>query len=98
MDIGSFSGQGMGCLLLCSCSCGGAGLEAEAVVSSLQNVAAMGEAIEERGGHLGIAEEAGHPQKPVRILDFVIHLSCRDLEAGRWNNGRFSDFPSTSSG
>lgn len=40
-------------------SCGGAGLEAEAVVSSLQNVAAMGEAIEERGGHLGIAEEAG---------------------------------------
>jgi hypothetical protein len=41
---------------------------------------------------------AGHPQKPVRILDFMIHLSCRDLEAGRWNIDRFSDFRSTLSG
>ena len=40
--------------------CGlGAGLEAEAVVSGFQNVAAVGEAVEQRGGHLGIAEDGG---------------------------------------
>ena len=31
----------------------------------------------------GEPHRAGHPQEPVRILDFVIHLSCRDVEAGR---------------
>ena len=41
------------------------------------------------------AHRAGHPQKPVGIRDFVIHLSCRDVEAGRWNIDRFSDLRST---
>jgi len=35
-------------------------LEAEAVVSGLQDVAVVGEAIEQRGGHLGVAED-GRP-------------------------------------
>ena len=40
--------------------CGsGAGLESEAVVSRRQDVAAVGEAVEERTGHLWIAEDAG---------------------------------------
>ena len=33
------------------------GLEAEAVVSGLQDVAAMGQAIEQSGGHLGVTED-----------------------------------------
>ena len=36
----------------------GAGLEAIAVVSGLQNVAAMGEAIEQGGGHFCVPEDA----------------------------------------
>ena len=47
MDFGSVFGQDMACLLLCSGRCGGAGLEAEAVVSGLQDVAAMRETIEQ---------------------------------------------------
>ena len=43
-------------------------------------------------------QSCGHPQKPVGIWDFVIHLSCRDVEAGRWNIDRFSDLRSTLSG
>src|SRR5271170_254556 len=34
-------------------------LETEAVVSSFENVAAVGEAIEQRGRHLGVAEHGG---------------------------------------
>ena len=34
-------------------------LEAEAVISGFENVAMMGEPIEQRRGHLGIAEDAG---------------------------------------
>lgn len=50
-----------GCfLLLCWCGLGRAVLEAEAVVSSLQDVAVMGEAIEQRRRHLGVAED-GRP-------------------------------------
>src|ERR1700754_2820314 len=37
----------------------GAVFEAEAIVSGLQDMAVMGEAIEERGGHLGIAKDGG---------------------------------------
>ena len=33
-------------------------LEAEAVVSGFEDVAVMGEPIEQRGGHLGVAEDA----------------------------------------
>ncbi len=33
--------------------------EAEAVVSGFQDVAMMGEPVEQRGGHLGVAEDAG---------------------------------------
>lgn len=56
--------------MLCSSRCGQcwcllsflfcdlrAGFEAIAVVASLKNVAAVREAIEERGGHLGVAED-----------------------------------------
>jgi hypothetical protein len=35
----------------------GTGPEAEAVVSGFQNVAVVGEAIEQRSGHLGITED-----------------------------------------
>ena len=38
--------------------CNGAGTEAEAVVSGLENMAVVGEPIEEGCGHLGIAEHA----------------------------------------
>ena len=42
--------------------CGGrAGFEAEAVVPGFEDVAVMGEAIEEGGGHLGIAGEDAGP-------------------------------------
>ena len=44
----SFSGFG----------CGGAGPEAEAVIACLEDVAMMGEAIQQGGGHLCIAEDA----------------------------------------
>ena len=37
----------------------GAGPEPEAVVSGLQNMAAMSEAIEQRGGHFRITEDCG---------------------------------------
>jgi len=37
----------------------GAALEAPAVVSSLDYVAVMGQAVEQRGRHLGVAEDAG---------------------------------------
>jgi hypothetical protein len=37
----------------------GAGPEAEAVVAGLEDVAAVGQAVEERGGHLGVAEDRG---------------------------------------
>ena len=37
------------------CAC----FEAEAVVSGLQDVAAMGQAVEKRGCHLGVAEDGG---------------------------------------
>ena len=37
----------------------GAGLKAIAVIAGLQNVAAMGEAIEQGGGHLCVAKNAG---------------------------------------
>ena len=39
--------------------CDRAVLEAEAVVSGLEDVAAMGQPIEERGGHLGVTEHCG---------------------------------------
>ena len=52
-------GQGGCFLLLCWCGLGRAVLEAEAVVSSLQDVAVMGEPIEQRRRHLGIAEDGG---------------------------------------
>ncbi len=41
------------------CSLSEAVFESEAVVSSLQDVAVMGDPIEECGGHLGITEHSG---------------------------------------
>jgi hypothetical protein len=40
-------------------SYGGTGFEAEAVVSGFQNVAAVGQAIEECGCHLGVPKDGG---------------------------------------
>ena len=40
---------------------GGAVPEAEAIVAGLQDVAAVGEPVEERGGHLGISEDRRPP-------------------------------------
>ena len=37
----------------------GTGLESIAVISGLQNVAAVGEAIEQRGGHFGVPKDRG---------------------------------------
>jgi hypothetical protein len=37
----------------------GAIFEPEAVISGLEDMAVVGEAIEERGGHLGVAEDGG---------------------------------------
>jgi hypothetical protein len=50
-------GQGGSFFLLARCGLGGAVLEAEAIVSSLQDVAVMGEPVEQRRGHLGVAED-----------------------------------------
>ena len=52
-------GQGAAFFLLGRCGLGGAVLEAEAIVSSLQDVAVMGEPVEQRCRHLGIAEDGG---------------------------------------
>ncbi len=52
-------GQGRGCLLPFSGSHGAAGLEAEAVIASLEDVAAVGQVVEERSGHLCITQDCG---------------------------------------
>ena len=52
-------GSSWGFLLSDSGLLGRAVFEPEAVVSGLEDVAVMGEPVEERGGHLGIAEHAG---------------------------------------
>ena len=57
MFRGSGLGQDIIVLPLFPCRYGWTGFEAEAVVSGLQNVAAVGEAVEECGRHLGIAED-----------------------------------------
>jgi len=71
MFRGSGWGQGMCSLLLFPDCCGRAGLEAEAVVSGLQDVASMGEAVEKRCGHPGVAEDGGHSLK----LRFVVMMT-----------------------
>ena len=54
------SGWGQGCWLLPFLFRRfGAGLEAVAVISSFEDVAAMGEAIEQRRCHLGVTEDSG---------------------------------------
>ena len=51
-------GQGLDCLLFGFDAVIGS-LEPEALVSGLEDVAVMGKAVEERGGHFGVAEHAG---------------------------------------
>lgn len=59
MDFGLCGGQGRACLLpFPGCDCR-AGFEAEAVVSGLKDVAAVGQAVEQGGGHLGVAKDCG---------------------------------------
>lgn len=41
----------------------GAGFEAPAFVPGLDDLAVVGEAVEQSGGHLGIAEQVGHSPK-----------------------------------
>jgi hypothetical protein len=50
-------GQGRGFLLPFGWGLGGTVFEAEAVVSGLQDVAVMGQPIEQRGCHLGVAKD-----------------------------------------
>jgi len=57
MDFVSGPGQVVCCLLLFSGRGLGARLEAEAVVSGLQDVAAVRETVEQSGGHFRIAEQ-----------------------------------------
>ena len=52
-------GQDIISLLLFPRRYGCACFEAEAVVSGLEDVAAVGETVEERGRHLGVAEDGG---------------------------------------
>ena len=59
MFRGSGLGQDITALLLFSCRDGGTCFEAEAVVACLQDVAAVGQAVEECGRHFGIAEDGG---------------------------------------
>jgi hypothetical protein len=54
MISGSCFGQGMGLLLVTFCGVI-AGLEPEAVVAGFEDMAVVGEAIEQGGGHLGVA-------------------------------------------
>ena len=44
----------------------GAVLEAPALVAGLDDVAMVGQAVEQRGRHLGIAEHVQMPQRPTR--------------------------------
>ena len=37
----------------------GSGLEAPSLIAGLDDVAVVGEPVEERGGHLGVSEDAG---------------------------------------
>jgi catechol 2,3-dioxygenase-like lactoylglutathione lyase family enzyme len=47
-------------LFFLSCfGCRGAGLEADAVVSGLNDVAVVGQPVEQGRGHLGVTEDAG---------------------------------------
>lgn len=46
------------CFSLSGFGCGGTGPEADAVIACLEDVAVMGEAIEQGSGHLGTAEDA----------------------------------------
>ena len=61
MDFGSCWGQYLCCLLLfLGGGCGsGAGLEAEAIVAGFEYVAAVGQAVEQSRGHLGITKDCG---------------------------------------
>ena len=59
MDFGLVEGQGRVSLLLFSGRCGRACLEAEAVVSGLQDVAAVCETVEQGCSHFGVAEDRG---------------------------------------
>ena len=59
MAFGSGWRQGMTDLLLFSGRCCRASLKAKAVVAGFHDVAAMGEAVQQSGGHFGIAEHRG---------------------------------------
>jgi len=80
MFRGSVLGQDIISLPLFSCRYSCACFEAEAVVSGLQDVAAVGEAVEERGRHLGVAEDGG---------PFAEAQVCGDDDAGA-----FVEYPS----
>lgn len=74
----------------------GTGPEAEAVVSGFQNVAVVGEAIEQRSGHLGIAEdvsplaeaEVGRVPAAARLGRFYCEAYLRLKLTGRADNLR----------
>ena len=48
-----------GCFFLSGFGGSGAGSEPEAVVAGFEDMAVVGQPVEQRGGHLGIAEHVG---------------------------------------
>ena len=83
MFRGSVLSQGIRFLLPVFSGCGvGARLEAEAVVSGFKDVAAVGEAVEQGCGHLGIAEDRGPPSPLHRCYALI---TSRQLFSLPWS-------------
>ena len=59
MFCGSWLGQDIGVLLFLTGRCGRTSLEAEAVIAGFKDVTSVGQAIEQRGSHFGVAEDGG---------------------------------------
>ena len=83
MVFGSGWRQGMTDLLLFSGRCCRAGLEAKAVVAGFHDVAAMGEAVQQSGGHFGIH------------CPPLAHADMRCRAAGRRLHGKRRKGPNT---
>ena len=50
-------------------------LETEAIVSGFENVAAVGETVEQRGRHLWVAEHGGHSPKRRLVVTMTLGRS-----------------------
>ena len=54
-----------------ACAGSGAVLEAPALVAGLDDLAMVGQAVEQGCGHLGVAEEAGHSPKARLVVTMI---------------------------